>query len=228
MEFKSLSMSEASKKMELWKEDQDSYMKNMIDEDCVTLRDLLVSEYKKIDATKKYNLDYKFGRVLYEILQKNGFTPRDAASDDKWRHLSLCVVPDLVCDRWSVDADVRYYKQGTRIWLRTIWWYIYLSMQNTMEETMEILKDNSTDQILNLVDRIGRKGYYIDTYRIIMKYYYKARCKDPSIGDAKFRKVMTLHTAFCKTIDPDLYPGGAEAYVKMIYEKARVKVDDTN
>lgn len=226
MIFKGLSMSEASKKMEVWKKDSNAYLSEMLDDDYKELRTVLVEKFNKIDAGRKYSIDCYFGMVLYLVLKDYGFTVRDAANDDKWRYLSLCVVPDLVGKRWGKMAEIRYYKQSLRIWLRTIWWYIYLSMQSSVEETMEVLKNNSTDQILNLVDRIGRKGYFVDTYRTIMRYFYKAKVIDSTVSDSEFRRIMTLHTAICKNIDPLLYPEGTDAYVKMIFAKAGVITGD--
>ncbi len=224
MEFKGISLSESPARMALWQEDSYRYLEEELDSDYYDLRESLLEEFNKIQTGHKYTVDYKFGIVLYVVLSRFGFTIRDAANDDKWRYLSLNVIPDIVAKRWGKTAEIRYYKQGSRIWIKTIWWYIHLSRQNNINETVEIIKDNSTDQILQLVDRIGKHGYYVAAYRRIMYFYWKARKINPNVGEEEFRKIMTLHTALCKTIEPGLCEGGEEGYAKMLFDRLGVKV----
>lgn len=226
MDFKKINISESAKKMELWKFDSSDYLENELDHDFDGLRKELCDGFGKIKTAHKYTTDFQFGMLLYAYLKKNGFTLRDAADDDKWRYLSLCVIPDIVAARWGKTADIRYYKQSGRIWLKTIWWYIYLSLQKEFDDTIKILKDNSTDQILQLVDRIGKNGYFVDAYRRIMYYYWKARQIDSNVGEAEFRKVMVLHTALCRSIEPELCDGGSDGYARMLYARIGVKLDD--
>ena len=224
MEFKAINLSEASKRMALWQEDSYKYLDAELDKDYIKLREELLEKFNEIQTGHKYTIDYKFGLVLYVTLTKYGFTIRDASSDDKWRYLSLNVIPDIVSKRWGKYAEIRYYKQGSRIWLKTIYWYIHLSRQKNISDTIEIIKNNSTDQILQLVDRIGKHGYYVVAYRKIMYYYWRARKINPNVGEEEFRRVMTLHTALCKNIEPALYEGGEEGYAKMLFERLGVKV----
>ena len=224
MDFKKLNISESSKQMKMWTDNSEEYIKHELDPDYSGLRKQLVDDFNRIVTAHQYTTDFSFGIFLYARLKEAGFTVRDAADDDKWRYLSLCVVPDIVASRWGKYKEIRYYKQSSRIWLKTIWWYIYLSWQNSLDKTVEVIKNNTTDQILQLVDRIGKNGYYVDAYRKIMFYYWKARQKNSSIGENEFRQVMTLHTATCKTIEPDLCEGGADGYAKMLFRKIGVEV----
>ena len=128
--------------------------------------------------------------------------------------------------RWGKGAEIRYYKQSGRIWLKTIWWYIHLSWQGDYKSTIQILKNNTTDQILQLVDRSGTKGYYVEVYRLIMYYYWVARRINPSVGEAEFRRIMTLHTAMCKTIEPGLCESGEDGYVRMLFERLGVDLNE--
>ena len=137
-------------------------------------------------------MDYQFGMLLNLKLAREGFTLRDAADDGVWRYLSMCVVPDLVARRWGKGAEIRYYKQSGRIWLKTIWWYIHLSWQGNVRDTMNVIAANTTDQVLQLVDRSGKKGYFVDVYRKIMYYYWLSRQLNPTVGETEFRKIMTL------------------------------------
>src|SRR5699024_11798367 len=105
-----------------------------------------------------------------------------------------------------------------RIWLKTIWWYIHLSWYKNKSETYDILKDNSTDTILQLVERPSL-GYYIDLYREIMYQYYKTGNSDRDL----FRRVLKLNTARIVSTSPELLDGGLVIYVAKLFEDAKVK-----
>lgn len=183
-------------------------------ESLITARNSVFEEYG-MDSDNKldYNFDLLFGLKVYEILNESiGFSNRIATNDDVWRYLSVCVVPDIVHSRWSLNAD-HFYKTSRRIWLKTIWWYIHLSWQNNSEETYEILKNNSTDTILQLVERPGI-GYYIDMYREIMLQYYKQGESDRDL----FRSILKLNTARIMTTSPELVEGGVKEYVNSLFE----------
>ncbi len=160
-----------------------------------------------------YQLDLLFGIKLYITLnEKYGMNVRQASTDGIWRYLSTCVVPDLVAKRYGIDHPDRFWKKPKRLWLRVLWWYIYLSWQGTETATFEILKDNSTDEILQLVDRCGRGGYRVDLYRAMMR-------KNAQMNPAErrkqqlFRKMMVLNTARVQAVEPSLTDGGNDGYV---------------
>ena len=227
MKFKALNIVESEKKMSLWKElPTDEYLYSELDPEYKDLRDSLLKALDNIKTGQKYTFDYCFGLFLYGILHKNGFTLRDASNDDVWRFLSLSVIPDIVGKRWGKIADIRYYKQSGRIWLKTIWWYIHLSWQGDPKTTIKVIENNSTDQILQLVDRSGTKGYYIEVYRKIMYYYWRARTINPDVGEGDFRKIMTLHTALCRTMEPGLFCSGDDGYVRMLFAKLGVEINE--
>lgn len=225
MKFKVLNIDDAAKKMELWKKNSDKYIKDELDVEYNAVRIQLKNEFRYIEEreSQKYKIDYKFGIYLYRLLSKHGFTVRHASDDNVWRFLSLNVIPDIVARRWGKTAETRYYKVGNRIWLKTIWWYIYLSYNNSLEETAKIIDTNTTDQILQLVDRAGRKGYYIDVYRNIMYYFWRARRINPELGDIDFRHIMILHTAMCRNVEPGLCRNGEKGYVEMIFNKLGIE-----
>lgn len=225
MDIKTLNMSEAAKRMTLWKENSNAYLKNELDNDYNNMREEFVNEFDAIsqNENKEYNKDYKFGLFLYKYMDENGFSVRQASNDNIWRFLSLCVIPDIVAERWTKVSEDRYYKSSNRIWLKTIWWYVYLSFNESLEKTEEIIKNNTTDEILNLVDRAGKKGYYVDLYRRIMYYYWKARNIDKDIGTKDFRRIMVLHTAMCCNTEPIFCIDGVDGYVRMIFDKLSIK-----
>ena len=165
-----------------------------------------------------YQLDLQFGIKLYSTLnQKYGMNVRLAATEGIWRYLSVCVVPDLIEKRYGKDHPDRFWKKPKRLWLRVLWWYIYLSWQGSEEETIAVLKDNSTDEILQLVDRCGRGGYRVDLYREMM---LKNSQLDPAERRKKqlFRKMMVLNTARVQVMEPELTVGGNRGYVKSLSE----------
>lgn len=99
------------------------------------------------------------------------------------------MIPDIVHARWGMNAS-HFYQTSRRIWLKTIWWYIHLSWQNSIDETYKILIGNTTDTILQLVERPGL-GYNVELFREIMKQY--ANYSDSSRN--LFRTVLKLNTA---------------------------------
>lgn len=177
------------------------------------LSELNISPEQISKKNNSYLVDCRFGINLFSLLnRKYGMTVRHASSADVWRFLSIRVVPDVVDMRYGTDHPDRFWKKAKRIWLRVLWWYIYLSWQGTEEATAEVLKDNSTDEILQLVDRCGRGGYRVNTYRVLMKQYAEL----DSVERRKkqiFRRVMVLNTARVQVIEPGLVCGGEEKYV---------------
>jgi len=178
--------------------------------------------FDKFQFDTKNKLDYQFdllfGLEIYSILnQDSNFSNRVANNDDMWRYLSVKVIPDIVHSRWGLN-EAHFYKMPRRIWLKTIWWYIHLSWYKNKSETYDILKDNSTDTILQLVERPSL-GYYIDLYREIMYQYYKTGNSDRDL----FRRVLKLNTARIVSTSPELLDGGLVIYVAKLFEDAKVK-----
>lgn len=160
-----------------------------------------------------YKFDLLFGLKLYQILtEKIGFTNRVASNDDIWRYLSIIVIPDIVHSRWDFN-EAHFYQTPRRIWLKTLWWYINLSWTGNEKDTYRILKENTTDTVLQIVERPGI-GYYTDTYREIMMQY--AKYEDTSRN--LFRRVLKLNTAKLVTTSPELVDGGIKKYVLDLFE----------
>lgn len=189
----------------------------------------------KPDLKKEdYYLDYRFGILLYDYLNKQqGFSLRVASNDGFWRFLSVVVVPDIVSQRWGKDNDSHFWSQPSRNWFRSLWWYVHLAWQGDMESTNELLSTSffSTDTILNFEERTGRKGTYVEVYRQIIKCYGMVPeriIKEQSRGknsDDLFRVVMKLNTAKLLVMDPALCIGGEEEYAKLLFRDAGVDLD---
>lgn len=182
------------------------------------LRETVMNEKKRfLDDNVKINsyaFDLRMGLVLYNLLNDDyKFNERLAAQDEIWRYLSLEVFPDLVYERFGVN-DQRFYKGTRRIWIKSIWWYIHLSWQGTEEETFKTLKDNTSDHILQLLDRSGSGGYRVELTRELMRQYkVNSSSKVPEL----FRRVLKLNTARTNTIEPALVEGGIRTYVTDLY-----------
>lgn len=182
----------------------------------IQARDDIFDEYH-LDAAEKlgYTFDLLFAIKLYEILgTNNNFCNRVASDDAVWRFLSIRVIPDIVHSRWGMN-ETRYIT-SRRIWLKNIWWYIHLSWNGSSKRTYEILKNNTTDTIQQLVERPG-VGYYVSLYREIMFQY--STINDPS--RFLFRKVLKLNTALLPVTYPELIPGGITEYVRYLFRKVQ-------
>lgn len=175
--------------------------------------------YKEI-STKNYayQVDCLFGLKFFMLLSdKYHMSIRTASSPGVWRYLSVYVVPDIVELRYGVNHPDRFWKKPKRLWLRVMWWYIYLSWQGTYEATLLTIKDNSTDEILQLVDRCGRGGYRVNLYRELMKKYSSIALSERRKSQL-FRKVMVLNTARVQVVEPGLVDGGEKQYVQELYD----------
>ena len=182
------------------------------------LLDLFEQSKKEAKVTQGYEMDVCFGSALYLYFkQKPWFTDRLASDDGFWRYLSLRVVPDLVGERWGNTNTDHYFSKPSRIWLKTMWWYYYLSLNNDAVTTKEMLLSDafSTDTILNLVERTGRCGTNVLVYRNIM-------CKFASLKESRakdFRGVMKLNTAKAVIIEPVFCIGGVSGYVDSLFNE---------
>ena len=184
----------------------------------------------------KYFIDAHLGLALYEYLWSiPGFSLRVAANDGFWRYLSVKVAPDVVAQRWGKDNNDHYWSKPTRIWFRSLWWYVHLSWQGDYEKTKELLETSffTTDTILNFEERNGRKGTCVEAYREIIKTYSQipesvikqfSRRKS-SNSDDLFRVVMKLNTAKMMVMEPALYNGGESSYARALFEDAGVNLN---
>ena len=178
-----------------------------------TLSELQIGPEMISKKNYSYQVDYIFGLRLYQLLNdKYEMSIRAASSAEIWRYLSVRVVPDVVEMRYGIDHPDRFWEKPKRLWLRVLWWYIYLSWQGSAEATIAVLKDNSTDEIAQLVDRCGRGGYRVELYREIMRQHGQLDPTERRQSEI-FRKIMVLNTARVQAIEPGLVLGGEKQYV---------------
>ncbi|KAB8125583.1 hypothetical protein F9U64_22380 [Gracilibacillus oryzae] len=232
--WKTLSKNNAAKETASWKTDHIPVPH--FENDMAPLREKLVEadsntvnflneNQSEIKNRKDYFYDLKFGLELYHILNEEyNFSERNASDDEVWIYLSIRVVPDLVYKRWGL-TESRFYKQSRRIWLRTLWWYIHLSWAGSKEETYNRLKSFTTDEVVQLVERSGPRGYRIDLTREIMKQFSFAYENSDRL---LFRRIMKVNTARLKVIEPSLALGGLAQYVKELIDYFDYTNGDTN
>lgn len=223
-----LTKQQAASAMKEWRESGKGLPK--VDHDYEVIRGKIEKLYENTTCENNYKADTALGLELYKYFSElDFFSLRIAANDDFWRYLSVKVVPHIVAKRWGDENDDHFWKKNVRIWLRSIWWYVHLSWRGSIEDTKDILTSPnfSTDSILNLVERSGRRGTFIEVYRYIMYFYSNIPQEklnqfnnSTQKHDDLFRIVMKLNTARTLVIDPALYLGGEQEYVKSLFAEA--------
>lgn len=234
MSMKTLKRQESQKLMAEWIKDSSCLPE--VDSFYLEIRNEFKKTYNEVKEkySRDYDIDIHFGIYLYNYFENiTSFNMRTASDDGFWRYLSLKVVPDLVTDRWGKNNEAHFWKRGSKIWLRTLWWYVHLSWQGNEQKTIDVIGSYgfSTDTILNLIDRSG-KGYYIGVYRYIMYFHSrvpKAKLdefnrKTVTKADSLFRVIMKLNTARVKVIEPTLYLGGEREYVQSLFNDMGINV----
>ena len=120
-----------------------------------------------------------------------------------------------------------FYEKNVRIYLSTLWWYIHLTYQGDTQATYEILKDLNTDYILQLVERPGKNGVYLEITRCIVKFISKLSESDRNKkfnGANLFRRVLIQNTAKVDNYNL-LLDGKVEKYVAGLFESCNVTVE---
>lgn len=182
----------------------------------ISLKEVGIEGYKI--KGNEYKVDLYFGLAFYELLnEKYEWNTRLASTDGIWRYLSIKVIPDIVEKRWGLNPS-HFWKESRRIWLKALWWYIHLSWQGSTEATLKVIEKNTTDEIVQLIERSGSNGYRVKLYRQIMKQYGNLNSFEKTRKSGLFRKVMKLNTAQTKVIEPELVAGGIEVYVKELFD----------
>ena len=239
MQIKDLNRIKSAEAMNEWIEGDGTLQQ--VSSDYLSLRKTIETIYALCQNSDKDRNDYKtdvqMGLGIYDYLsQQKGFSLRAAANDNFWRYVSLIVAPHIVAERWGKDNADHYWRIGSRIWYRQLWWYVHLSWQGDLITTKDVLESNnfSTDTILNLAERTGRYGTYIDVYRYIMYYYsildkteiemFESRIKKYDKHATLFRAIMKLNTAKTLVIDPAFYLGGENEFAKSLYREVGINI----
>ncbi len=178
-----------------------------------------------LPTRKMYPIDVEVGLGVYDYLSRNGFTAVEASDDDIWRFISIKIFPDLTYLRYPDPEKEtrerggrinrkRFFSHTRRIWIKTLWWYVHLSWQGSVDDTRVALADNGANIISHFIETPG-KGYRVDLYRALMRHY--AGRDDKS--DKLFRSAAKLNGAECRNVEPALLPGGVDEYCRVLFDK---------
>lgn len=220
-------------------EDLVSHWKNYdpvseFDDSFADFRNQILDVFKKAleetNGKMAYIVDLRVGLKLYSLLpiDKN-FTIIQASNDDFWRYVSVKVMPDITYLRYPVPEKAigetggrlnhkRFYSHTRRIWLKSLWWYIYLSWQGSEARTFEALKNNTVDNINKLIETPGR-GYRVRLYRAMIDEY----AKTGPHNSKEFAAFTKMNNAKCVLVEPALTEGGEKGYAHRLFTELREK-----
>ncbi len=190
------------------------------------LRKNIIDAYEEAAASGDgYQIDLNVGLCLFEMLKpEKGFTLVMANDDDIWRYLSCKIFPDITYERYPKPAkdDIRlnkkrFYLHTRRIWLKTLWWYVFLAWQGDVEKTRAVLKDFGTDTISDFIERTGQ-GYRVLLYRQLMRSYANVENKSSDL----FNVIQKQNLVNCRTVEPGLVEGAEQGYVDSLFKQLSV------
>jgi len=194
------------------------------------LRKKIIAVFEEAKRNGKgYEIDLRVGLAIYrEFNPATGFSLVMANDDDIWRYLSCKVFPDITYERYpKPEKEVRenggrlnhkrFYSHTRRIWLKTLWWYVFLSWQGDEKSTYEVLKHFGTDTISDFIERTGR-GYRVLMYRQLMLAYSQA---DNKLADT-FNRLQVQNLVNCRTTEPALVKGAEKGYVDKLFEQLSI------
>ena len=230
MIWRRMSVDEARRRADEWDkmtfEDFLNTMDNWVPTSKMSIEhDNLIKKLNRLDSetgmssdysNECYSTDLSFALELYRILtEEYGMTAVEASDDGIWRFIQMDLVPSMIYNRWPGNGDRRInddrqWKNTRRIWLKTLWFYIHLSWQGSLDETRKVLSNNTSNDISQLVERSG-SGYRLDLYREIMRQY---ACSD---YHGELGRVLKLNVAWCGTVEP-LLSGNLERYVSSLFD----------
>lgn len=197
-----------------------------LDIDYLQIRKDILEIHDKNDGLKEYKYDLKFGLSLYEYFNsKNWFNENVASNYGFWSYLSIKVVPDIIVNRHGLVAEY-FYKKNVRIYLSTLWWYIHMSYQGDILLTNKCLETLTTDYIVQLVERPGREGTYIEISREIIRRISQLpkEILNKKIGNANlFRRILIQNTAKINNFNL-LLENDSQGYVENLLQACNVKV----
>ena len=196
------------------------------------IRNFFEEHFDSLRAINKdtYKFDLELGLLFFDYMNKlDGFNDYYASNADFWKTVAVYDIPDFIAKRFGKEASDHFYKKNTRIYPYVLYWYINLSWQGDIDSTRKVLENNTTDEILQLVERTSKIGINLDFYRDLMREYQnptydelKKKIAESSRAKKKnltlFRLVMMRHTEKIMVLRPEFYPGGIHEYVRMLFD----------
>lgn len=219
MPYKTCNLNNVIKQYEKYKENK-TVNESQLDANHLEIRTFLFRNYFRLKSTTRsaYELDLELGLAFYEFMNtQKDFVKKYENDYDFWRYVAVFDIPEVIEDRFGLDAIDHFYKKSSRTYPYVLYWYINMSWQGNVELTRNVLKENNTDTIMQLVERPSKIGVNLKLYQEIMKQLSEVKDDRGII----FRKVMALNTNKLIAFRPELYPGGVNGYVKMLYESTK-------
>ena len=183
-----------------------------------------------------YQQDLIYGRRLYKILSSCEWLNWSVATNRGfWRYVALYTMPQIVYDRFGPNEEkeakegalaTHFYAKYERIYPFTLYWIYKICDQGTPEATFEFLSKPcfSTDTILNVVERMGPKGFRIDVYKAIIEKFSKLDhskySKTIGAPNLVLRALLVEHGIRNSVFVPELFKGGIEEYVERVFKTA--------
>lgn len=228
MKIKELKIDEAKKNfLEIESEDINNSFFDSLDQDYSKIRKDILSFVPRIE--KNYQFDLAFAIKIFEYFNAKNFiffNEHTASNYNFWRYICLKVVPDIIIKRHGLKEEY-FYSKNVRIYLPTLWWFIKMCWQGNADATRECLKDFSTDIILQIVERPGRDGMFLEVSRIMIKYLSKIDGKirnEKKGGQTLIRRLLIQHTARNNNFNL-VVEGKTEEYVKGLFSSCGVEVE---
>lgn len=170
-----------------------------------------------------YVYDLEFGLRMYKLFSEHGFGIWQAADNGVWAFISIRIIPDIVFKRLGGFNEERFYKRNWRIWLKDLWWYIYITESDAegefdIEASRSLLSDGSQDGMFLLLDH-SKGGFRPSVYHELMCQYSQL-LKTIEIPDKRedfFRRVLLEHQIKSSVVDPILE--NEAVYVKSLFDR---------
>ena len=213
----------------------------VLDEPYATIRNELKTSYdlcmrkysnKEYETrSQEYGVDLEMAGAIYSILNRYGFTPKDASDQEIWLYFNRRVIPDIIIDRFKNSATERrpklspdrFFENQRRYYMSMLWWFIFISWQETnngfqmsLDRTLDMLKKCQSDDISQLIVRAGIVGYPLTVYKEIMKQYCD-HCLNGTQTDGLLSKVLQLNIIYMVNTEPDLIETGLPGYVSDLF-----------
>ena len=206
--------------------------------DSSSIRDSLDFNYQRVrtdlfsfwgEANKQkgeYQKDLSFALKIYSYFEDKASLSM-LENIEFWIYICCCVVPEIVEQRHGLN-DEYFFKKSGRIYLQALWQFIHMTYQGSIEETQTTLAKLSTDYILQISERSGKEGYYLEVYREIARVLsiLPQNVINKQINGANLcRRVMIQNTAYCDSLNL-VFEDDAKEYVAMLFRACGVEVKD--
>ena len=199
-----------------------------LDDDYLDIRKVLLTFEACLVEKEGYEFDLPFAMRIYDFFNAfDWFNETVASNYGFWRYICLCVVPDLILRRCGWNAK-NFYEKTTRMYVPRLWWYVHMSFQGTSDYTEQVLLHLNTDFIMNLVERTGRSGFYLEVSREIMRTLSqlpKSVINQKINGANLFRRVLIQNTAKANNYNL-VIENNAKEYVLSLFKACKVEVHD--